>query len=169
MVPTRETDKSIILPDITRSSETIEHHNAVDASKEYKDWYAATSLKTVNSISSLRSFDIQNKQIAKYNKKPKINSKNINRAYKEVPNFSTPNDSQYVEVYKKQKCSFMHLENNTRKGLKGAKMPKSQTRKSILPILAPDHYEALMKQQNMVIKLNKDKRNVDKSLSFLKI
>lgn len=63
----------------------------------------------------------------------------------------------------------MHLENNTRKGLKGAKMPKSQTRKSILPILAPDHYEALMKQQNMVIKLNKDKRNVDKSLSFLKI
>lgn len=61
----------------------------------------------------------------------------------------------------------MSLEKNFQRGLKGSKIPKSQTRKSILPILAPDHYEALCKQRDMVLKYSHHNENVDKSLSVM--
>jgi len=42
-------------------------------------------------------------------------------------------------------------------------MPKSQTRKSTLPILAPDHYELMNRyskeQTKMIIKVNQDGKN----------
>jgi len=166
---TREVEKSIVLPEIARSSETIDQQTVTEAGEEYKDSNAINILNTVNSKASLRSWDTQNKQKAKYHKKSKLIAKNVNKDYKDTSvNFATPNDSHYVErVYKKQKWSFVHLDRGGRSGFKGSKMPKSQTRKSILPILAPDHYEALLKQQNMVIKFNQEERNGDKSLNVL--
>jgi hypothetical protein len=122
----REVEKSFILPDITRSIETIEQHTVVDTIEEYKDISSSNCLNTTNSKSSLRSCDPQNRQKAKYlyNKKNKLMSKNMNQSYKDTnPKYISPNESQYVErVYKKQKCSFVHLNKNGRKGLKGAKI-----------------------------------------------
>ena len=126
-------------------------------------------MNTAHSRSSLNSCEIN--KVAnkiKYEKNMKL-VKNSRKISKETgPMFQTPNDSHYVErIYKKQKWSFVSLEKNFQRGLKGSKIPKSQTRKSILPILAPDHYEALCKQRDMVLKYSHHNENVDKSLSVM--
>ena len=142
-----------MLPNIIKSVDNV--HRQMETNDEYKDWTTVEDLKAVNSQVSLRSWNIVNRSDSKPVKSKSLwtrkNSKGNKQgsSIKTINNDNSLNNWQYVEqVYKQKKWSFVKLNKNNKNELGNYEIPKSQTRKSTLPYLSPDHHEVIRRYIN---------------------
>lgn len=145
----REMDKSLILPSIIKASDSVQKDYEIN--EEYKDSQHVSELRLINSQSSLRANNFASKGDLLSSKSKSVCTRNKSKMDKHskeslVSNSVTSSSCQYVEhVYRQQKCSFVKFERSNPLGVKQHKLPKSQTRKSTLPYLSPDHQEVIVK------------------------